>query len=84
MSPGLGLQYFSNEAVNNDLISDLTKNKIDLEINRILEESYDRATNILKVKIFINIFMNSYLGARYHHHHLFSQTEDFQQQLMFY
>ena len=62
MSPGLGLQYFSDEVVNNDMISDLTKNKIDLEINRILEESYDRATNILKVKIFINILMNSYLG----------------------
>ena len=44
MSEELGLQHFTNK----NEISDATQLKIDLEVDKILNESYNRAMDILK------------------------------------
>jgi hypothetical protein len=44
MSEELGLQHFSGK----DQISDVTQLKIDLEVDKILNESYKRAMDILR------------------------------------
>jgi len=51
MSSKLGVQHFSNEDISQHLMSDETKHENDLEVKRILRESYDRAKNVLQVNL---------------------------------
>ena len=51
MSSKLGMQHFSDEDISQHLMSDETKHENDLEVKRILGESYDRAKNILQVNL---------------------------------
>ena len=53
MSPKLGIQHFSKDRQN--MMSDETKHENDLEVKRILRESYDRAKNILQVNLLKHI-----------------------------
>ena len=48
MSEKLGMTYFDDASIAKGLISDPTKLLIEEEVNRILNESYKRAMNILR------------------------------------
>ena len=50
MSSEQGMQFFSDEDIGRNLVSEGIKYENDLEIKRILKESYERAKTILQVR----------------------------------